>query len=259
LDNHQNKLKALIFDCDGVIAETEKDGHRVAFNRAFKKAGLNVEWGVEEYSELVKIAGGKERMKAYFESHRDSMPSYVLDDEYINNLHKLKTEIFANMSASGEMPPRPGIKRLIKEAHDNGIILAVCSTSNEKSVKSLLQATLGKEILECFDVIFAGDIVKAKKPAPDIYNLVKERFNLVGPECCVIEDSRNGLLAAKAAGMHCIVTVSYYSTDEDFSEADLVVPSLGEPDQPIKVIKGNLKLGDKPIDYIDLDIIERIL
>ncbi|MDN5276197.1 MAG: hypothetical protein PWR01_162 [Clostridiales bacterium] len=255
----KNKLKALIFDCDGVIAETERDGHRVAFNRAFKEAGLDVEWNIEEYGELVKIAGGKERMKAYFKRYPDIYPPERFDDELINKLHKRKTEIFMDMSAKGELPVRPGIRRIIDEAHERGIILAVCSTSNEKSVVSLLQAVLGPRRLNWFNAIFAGDIVKAKKPAPDIYNLVKEKFNLEGPECFVIEDSRNGLLAAKAAGMHCLITVSFYSEHEDFSEADLVVSSLGEPDLPAKVIKGHQNLDASSIKYIDIDTLEKML
>ncbi|MBM7583231.1 HAD superfamily hydrolase (TIGR01509 family) [Caldicoprobacter guelmensis] len=255
----QNKLKALIFDCDGVIAETERDGHRVAFNRAFKEAGLDVEWNIEEYGELVKIAGGKERMKAYFQRHPDIYPPERFNDEFINKLHKRKTEIFMDMSAKGELPIRPGIRRIIDEAHERGIILAVCSTSNEKSVVSLLQAVLGSQRLNWFNGIFAGDIVKAKKPAPDIYNLVKERFNLKGSECFVVEDSRNGLLAAKAAGMHCLITISFYSQHEDFSEADLVVSSLGEPDLPVKVIKGHPNIDVSSTKYINIDTLEKML
>ncbi|MDK2992036.1 MAG: hypothetical protein PWP48_1269 [Clostridiales bacterium] len=259
MNSGKNMLKALIFDCDGVIAETERDGHRVAFNRAFKEAGLDIEWSVEEYRELVKIAGGKERMRSYFEEHRYLLPPEVLNDEFINGLHKRKTEIFTEMNARGELPIRLGIKRIIQEAHDRGVILAVCSTSNEKSVRSLLRAVLGSERLDWFDGIFAGDIVKAKKPAPDIYNLVKDRFGLQGSECFVVEDSRNGLLAAKSAGMHCIVTVSFYSIGEDFSEADMVVSSLGDPDQPMEIIKGHPNIDSQSVRYITLDILEKML
>jgi HAD superfamily hydrolase (TIGR01509 family) len=231
-----SRLKALIFDCDGVLAETERDGHRVAFNRAFQKKGYNTEWDVEEYGELVKISGGKERMKSYFKDK--------LDDEQIAELHKLKTEIFMEMSGAGQLPGRPGIKRIIKEAHDEGLLLFVCSTSNEKSVASLLKANLGEEYFGWFTELFCGDIVKAKKPAPDIYNLVKEKYALRPEECFVVEDSRNGLQAAKAAGMNCIVTPSFYSADEDFTEADIVVSSLGDPGTPkIEIIKNNPKLA----------------
>lgn len=243
-----SKLKALVFDCDGVLAETERDGHRVAFNRAFRQAGIDAEWSVEEYKELVKISGGKERMKHYFKDK--------IDNEKIAELHKLKTSIFMEMSEAGQLPGRTGIKRIIKEAHDAGLLLFVCSTSNEKSVSSLLRANVGEEYFGWFTELFCGDIVKEKKPAPDIYNLVKEKHHLLPEECFVVEDSRNGLLAAKAAGMHCVVTPSFYSADEDFTEADLVVSSLGDPgESKITIIKGNPKLTRDPV-YItvrDLD------
>jgi len=255
----KSRLKALIFDCDGVIAETERDGHRVAFNRAFKEAGLDVEWNIEEYGDLVKIAGGKERMKAYFRRYPEIYPPEVFSDEFIGKLHKRKTKIFMDMSAKGELPVGPGIRRLIDDAYERGIILAVCSTSNEKSVVSLLHAVLGAERVNWFNGILAGDIVKAKKPAPDIYNLVKERFELDGSECFVVEDSRNGLLAAKAAGMHCLITISFYSQQEDFSEADLVVSSLGDPDLPAKVIKGHPNIDASSLKYVGIDILEKML
>jgi len=240
-----SRLKALIFDCDGVLAETERDGHRVAFNRAFRQAGIEAEWSVEAYRELVKISGGKERMKYYFKGR--------IDDEKIAELHKLKTSIFMEMSEAGQLPGRAGIKRIIKEAHDAGLLLFVCSTSNEKSVSSLLKANVGEEYFGWFTELFCGDIVKAKKPAPDIYNLAKEKYHLLPEECFVVEDSRNGLLAAKAAGMYCVVTPSFYSADEDFSEADLIVSSLGDPGTPkITVIKGNPKLKRTP-EYITIE------
>lgn len=239
-----SRLKALIFDCDGVLAETERDGHRVAFNRAFRQAGLDVEWSVEEYGELVRISGGKERMKSYFKEKAG--------DDKIAELHKLKTGIFMEMSGAGQLPGRTGIKRIIKEARDAGLLLFVCSTSNEKSVSSLLRVNVGEEYFGWFTELFCGDVVKAKKPAPDIYNLVTEKYHLLPEECFVVEDSRNGLLAAKAAGMNCIVTPSFYSAEEDFSEADIVVSSLGDPGTPkITVIKSNPKLtGD--VGYITI-------
>ena len=252
-------LKALLFDCDGVIAETERDGHRVSFNRAFKEQGIPVEWSIEEYAELLKIAGGKERMKDYFSNYPKLIEKFQINNDDIKRLHELKTEIFMNMSANGELPIRQGIKRIVKEAHDRGILLAVCSTSNEKSVTALVEAVMGKEGLGWFDAIFAGDVVKAKKPAPDIYNLAKNKWGLQANECFVVEDTRNGLLAAKAAGMHCIVTVSFYSMGEDFKEADLVVSSLGDPNMDaIEYFNINSKLMDKP-EYIMIDNLTKMI
>lgn len=247
-------LKALVFDCDGVLAETEKDGHRVSFNKAFREENINVEWDVEEYGRLLSVAGGKERMRHYFNNKGEGF-----SDEYINKLHKLKTEIYMEMCAKGELPIRTGVKRLIKEAHDEGLILSVCSTSNHKSVVSLMKAIMGNEYFGWFEGgIFAGDIVKSKKPSPDIYNLMKDKFGLSGRECFVVEDSRNGLLAAINAGMNCVVTVSHYFTGEDFKEADLVVSSLGDPDQAdIEIYQGSPHISEK-IKYVTVEHLKHL-
>jgi len=252
-------LKALIFDCDGVLAETERDGHRVAFNNAFEENGISANWSVEEYGKLVNISGGKERMKAYFTQNNNLILADKLNDKYIQELHKRKTEIFMDMSSKGKLPSRLGIKRIIKEAHDEGILLFVCSTSHKESVSGLLKSNLGEEYVSWFTELLCGDIVPNKKPAPDIYDLVKEKYNLKGNECFVVEDSRNGLLAAKAAGMNCIVTPSFYSLAEDFTEADLVVSSLGEPQlSKFSIIKNNDKLNPN-INCITIKSLQTIL
>jgi HAD superfamily hydrolase (TIGR01509 family) len=254
------KIRALVFDCDGTLAETERDGHRVAFNQAFREENIRVQWDVAEYGDLLKIAGGKERMQYYFELHRDVIGGRSIDDNLIQKLHKRKTEIYSRMGSNGEMPARTGITRLIDEAHDQGLMLFVCSTSNKDGVITLIRAIFGEHRLAWFTAIYAGDIVKAKKPAPDIYNLVKENFGLSGEECMVIEDNRNGLLAAKSAGMHCLVTVSYYSRDENLEEADLVVSSLGEPGgDPIEIwATGKSTLLHNMPAYISLQTLRQI-
>ena len=220
-------MKALIFDCDGVLADTERDGHRVAFNRAFAKKGCDFSWDVDLYAELLKVAGGKERMRAYFD--RFGWPEDVSDkDSFIKEMHKLKTDLFIEMVGNGELPLRPGVKRLVDEAIADGISLAVCSTSNERPVNLIVEKLLGQQRKTHFKAILAGDVVSKKKPDPEIYNLAKERLGLDGSECVVIEDSRNGLLAAKAAGMNCIITTNGYTRKEDFTEADQVYPELGD-------------------------------
>ena len=221
-------MKALIFDCDGVLVDTERDGHRVAFNRAFAQKGYGIEWDVELYGELLRISGGKERMKYYFE--QEGWPEGVSDkDSLIADLHKSKTDIFMGIIESGELALRPGVARLVSEAiADGSIILAICSTSNERSVNLIAEKLLGPERKAKFSAILAGDVVSKKKPDPEIYNLASERLGIEPDECVVIEDSRNGLLAAKAAGMLCVITTNGYTEKEDFSEADLVVSELGE-------------------------------
>jgi len=222
-------MKALIFDCDGVLVDTERDGHRVAFNRAFAQMGFEIEWDVDVYGDLLKVSGGKERMKYYF--NQTGWPEGVSDkDALIADLHKLKTDIFMQIIESGELALRPGVARLVDEAIADGkITLAICSTSNERSVNLIAEKLLGPARKAKFRAILAGDVVSRKKPDPEIYKLASERLDLEPDECVVVEDSRNGLLAAKAADMHCIITTNGYTEKEDFSEADLVVSELGDP------------------------------
>jgi HAD superfamily hydrolase (TIGR01509 family) len=221
-------MKALIFDCDGVLVDSERDGHRVAFNQAFAQQGLKVEWDVDQYGRLLSVGGGKERMCHYFDSH--GWPPNVSDPMVlINRLHKRKTDLFMQIVEGGQLPLRSGIRRLVDEAARDGILLAVCSTSNERSVNLIVEKLLGAERKAQFKAILAGDIAARKKPDPAIYHLALERLGVKGAECVVVEDSRNGLLAAKSAGMHCLVTISAYTAHEDFGEADRVVNELGDP------------------------------
>lgn len=235
----KSMMKALIFDCDGVLADTERDGHRVAFNKAFAAKGLAIEWDVELYGKLLEVSGGKERMRHYFK--QSGWPDNVADrDALIRELHKLKTDLFMQIIESGELPLRPGIARIVDEAIAVKMTLAVCSTSHERAVNLVVVRLLGPERKAHFSAILAGDVVSKKKPNPEIYNLASQKLNLQPSECVVVEDSRNGLLAAKAAGMHCIVTTNGYTEDEDFAEADLVVPELG--DEPnVRVTLENIK------------------
>lgn len=219
-------MKALLFDCDGVLVDTERDGHRVAFNQAFAASHLEVEWDVPLYGELLAIAGGKERMRHYFDQR--GWPVGVADqDTLIQQLHRLKTDRFMRIVESGQLPLRSGVQRLVDEAIAAGVRLAVCSTSNERAVTAIVETLLGPERRRRF-AIFAGDIVARKKPAPDIYLLARDRLDLPAEECLVVEDSRNGLLSAKAAGMACLITRSRYTWHENFSEADRVVDELGD-------------------------------
>lgn len=222
-----HSLKALIFDCDGVLVDTEKDGHRVAFNEAFSQKGYDFQWDVELYGRLLEVAGGKERMRAYFDEF--GWPGDVSDrDDFIKGMHKLKTDMFMKIIESGRLPLRPGVERLIDEAIAEDIVLAVCSTSNERAVNLIVEKMLGPARKKRFGAILAGDVVSRKKPDPEIYNLAKERLNLNPAECVVVEDSRNGLLAAKDADMNCVITISGYTGDEDFAEADKIVVELGD-------------------------------
>jgi HAD superfamily hydrolase (TIGR01509 family) len=223
-------LDALLFDCDGVLALTEEDGHRVAFNRAFKEKGIIDSWGVSLYGELLSVGGGKERMSAYWASV--GWPSgYEADtgaqQALVKELHSRKTEIFMDMVASSKIPLRSGVARLIEEAFAAGTTVAVCSTSNERAVAAIV-GQLGADRARAIR-IFAGDVVKAKKPDPAIYILAATELGLHPSRVCVIEDSYIGLTAAKAANMRCLVTTNSYTQGEDFAAADRIVESLDSP------------------------------
>jgi HAD superfamily hydrolase (TIGR01509 family) len=248
-----NKLKAVIFDVDGTIAETETYGHRVAFNRAFSSAGLNIELDIPTYGSYLKIGGGKERLRKLLSDKVIGLNNINIED-FIIYLHNLKTNIYNEIALSGELSLRPGVKRIIEEALSEGIKLAVASTSNEKSVNILLDSLLGAEVKNKFSVVLAGDIVKNKKPDPEIYSMSAAKLGIKPSECVSIEDSGIGVVSSKAAGIRCIVTVSDFSKEENFESADLVIDSLGEPDcKPVKIISNPHSLD---FGYINIDTIK---
>ncbi|CAM6104096.1 unnamed protein product [Calypogeia fissa] len=223
--------EALLFDCDGVLVDTERDGHRISFNNAFTEKGFDTVWDVELYGELLKIGGGKERMTHYFNKYGwpESAPKDIDGrKELVVTLHKRKTTLFMDLVEKGSLPLRPGVARLVDEALDSGVNVAVCSTSNEKAVSAIVRIMLGPERASKIR-IFAGDVVPMKKPHPAIYLLASTTLGVPPERCVVIEDSHIGLSAAKAAGMKCIVTKSGYTEEENFSEADAIFDSIGDP------------------------------
>lgn len=231
-------LKAIFFDQDGVIIDTEKDGHRVAFNEAFKAFGYDFQWDVDCYHKLLQISGGKERMRHYF--HDEGLFTELTKSEegdFIKDLHKKKTELFISLIEAGKLPLRTGVKRVMKEAMEMGVRLGVCTTANERSANAIAKGML-RDIR--FEFVLAGDVVGRKKPDPEIYLLALEKTGLKPEQCVVIEDSRNGVTAAKSAGLYVVATTNVYTENEDLSDADIVVTSLGDPDGE----KGVLKKGD---------------
>lgn len=230
----------MLFDQDGVIVDTERDGHRVAFNRAFKEFGLGIEWDVDTYGELLKIAGGKERIKHFIRTHHINLGFQNEEEEnqYIKQIHERKTDIFIELIENGQLPLRPGIKRLMQEAKNNGLKIGICTTSSERAARAIVHNMLkGIEI----DLLLAGDVVQKKKPDPEIYLLALQKLKLAPNQCIVIEDSKNGILAAKRAGMYVVVTPSAYTVNEDLSLADLIVTNLGEASgEKGRLLKGNL-------------------
>lgn len=232
-------IKAVFFDQDGVIIDTERDGHRVSFNMTFKEFGFTDEWDVEYYHELLQIAGGKERMKHHWKTKGFSKS---LTEEEIDNLvkemHKRKTALFVELIETGKLPLRPGIHRFMKEAMEAGLKIAVCTTSNENAAKAVTEKVLA-DIK--FDLVLAGDVVEKKKPDPEIYNLALSKLGLQPNEAFVVEDSKNGVKAAKAAGLKTIVTINHYTEKEDVNAGDVIVSCLGDPDgEKAEMRKGDL-------------------
>jgi HAD superfamily hydrolase (TIGR01509 family) len=226
-------VPVLIFDCDGVLADTERFGHLPAFNQTFEEFGLPVRWSDEDYAQKVLIGGGKERMASLLTPEfvaAEGLPTDVDDQKrMLADWHRRKTRIYTDLVESGQLPARPGIARLAREAAAAGFSLAVASTSAEPAVRAVLEHAVGEDAAGEF-AVFAGDIVPAKKPAPDIYLLALCELGIASGDAIVIEDSRNGLLAALGAGIRTVVTVSSYTRDERFDGAALVLTSLGDPD-----------------------------
>ncbi|MGO9956867.1 MAG: HAD-IA family hydrolase [Solirubrobacteraceae bacterium] len=242
-------MPALIFDCDGVLADTERDGHRVAFNETFAEVGLPVRWSEDEYGVKLRIGGGKERMASLLTDEfvaANGLPEGAeAQKALLADWHRRKTARYKDIVAAGRLPARSGIARIVGEALGAGWTLAVASTSAEESVRAVLEHAVGTADASRF-AVFAGDVVAAKKPDPAIYELALERLALEPGDAIVIEDSRNGLLAAVGAGLRCVVTVSSYTVQEDMSEAVLVVTSLGDPGDSARVLanRGAATPGD---------------
>jgi HAD superfamily hydrolase (TIGR01509 family) len=227
-------LEAVIFDVDGTLAETEREGHRVAFNRAFQRMGLEDRWSTELYGELLRVAGGKERILHYFLERRSGPPPENAE-EFAAELHRSKVDEFQELLESGELAPRPGVLRLFSELDEEKIARAVATTGTRSAVLTLLEG-LDNGGKEGFAAILTAEEAPVKKPDPQVYNLALEELGISASEALAVEDSLNGLVAAVAAGLPCLVTVSEYNVGEDFSEANLVVESLGEPGEPAKVL-----------------------
>jgi len=249
-----SKLRAFLFDVDGTMSDTERDGHRVAFNRAFDEFGIDWHWDVDTYGKLLAVTGGKERMKFYADKFLDQgrLPDNL--ETLIPELHQAKTRHYTELLSTGAIPLRPGVERLINEARRRGFRLAITTTTTPANVTALLTHTLGEDAIGWFEVIAAGDIVPAKKPAPDIYYYTLTTMKLSADECIAFEDSANGIKSSKGADVTTIVTINDYTRDDDFDDACLVLDQMGEPDRPFSVIRGSAD-GHT---YLDCDLVIKL-
>ena len=226
-------IRALLWDVDGTLAETELAGHRPAFNRAFAEEGLSWHWDVDTYLTLLRISGGRERMRTYA---RDS--GQGVSEAQIERLQQRKQRHYEQLIRSGAVGLRPGVRRLILEARAAGVPQAIVTTSGHASVQALLEGAAG-ELAQCFAFWVCGEDVDRKKPDPEGYRQALERLALQPEEGLAIEDSRNGLQAACSAGLACLVTLSDSSRWEaagegaqDFAPALAVLNGLDDPPGP---------------------------
>lgn len=248
-----SELSALLFDVDGTLADTE-EVHRQSFNAAFADAGLDWAWSPRRYGELLAVTGGKERIRHFLESDGIALSPPQGLDAFIAELHRAKTEHYTRTVGSGGLPLRPGVKRLLLEARQAGLRLAIATTTTPENVTALLANSLATDACGWFEVIAAGGVVPRKKPDPGIYLYAMDKMGLAPEECLAFEDSENGLLSSVAAGLKTLVTPSDYTLDHDFTGAALLVDNLGEPDAPMRVLAGDA-FGK---DYVDVELLRRL-
>ena len=244
------RLEAVVLDVDGTLVDSERDGHRVAFNRAFEEARLPDRWDVELYGELLEVTGGKRRLMAYFE--RQGM-SAEEREELAARLHARKTEIFTDMARGGEIDARPGVGELLDELEAAGVRLAVATTGSREWVDPLLERLFG---LARFEVIVGGDEVPERKPDPSAHRMAVEGLGVAAAAAPAVEDSAIGLEAAKAAGLACVIVVNDYTRAQDFAAADLVLDGFGGPAAPVSALSD--PHGLDPPGRLDTDTLRRL-
>lgn len=231
-------LEALIWDVDGTLAETE-EAHREAFNRTFREHGHDWEWSREGYRELLRVTGGVERITHFLRTER---PGEIPEDTMaatVKALHIAKTASYVSALERGDVPLRPGVVRLLTEAREAGVRLAIATTTSAPNIEALISHSPDPVRMDWFEVVGAGGVIANKKPAPDIYGWTLDRLRLPAGKCLALEDSRNGLLSATAAGVPTVITTSSYTGEQNFEGALAVADSFGEPDAPLRMVAGD--------------------
>ena len=247
-------LKAIIFDVDGTIANTEET-HRQSFNSAFTEFGLDYQWSEQDYTNLLSISGGRERILSFLKDCNHQIQGDMDLRQFALNLHQRKSEIYREKLVAGHIGLRNGVSRLITESRQQGIKIGIATATSLANVKTLLENNLGKNALSLFDAVVTSDIVKDKKPSPVVYQCALAELGLTADNCIAIEDTTNGNLAALACGLKTVITTHAFTIDNDFSGAELVLDQLGEPETPFNVIKGDA-FGYR---YVDVALLNRIL
>ncbi len=228
-------LKALLFDLDGTLADTEAQGHRPAYNSAFKDLGLAWKWGPKLYRKLLNMPGGRERVRHYVEAYQPEHGDQSVD-ELVEAVHSAKSRHYAKRLERGKIPLRPGVRRLIEEAKALGVQVAIVTNASRASIEPFLAHAMGPGLIDKVDLVVGSEDVRAKKPCPDLYELALERLGVPAGHCVAIEDSDVGLQAARSAGLTTLVTVNSNTRKQAFDDAVLVVDSLGEADMPVEIL-----------------------
>lgn len=248
------KLKGIIFDVDGTIADTEEI-HRQAFNQTFEEFNINWHWSVEDYRDILHISGGKERFRKFLNEDIELKSTIKDPENFIHELHKRKSQIYRMLLEDDSIELRPGVIRLINEAQEKGIQLGVATSSSMANLNSLFYTTMDLEPCELFNSIVTSDTVQEKKPSPAAYECVLSGLSLKAKNCIAIEDTQNGNLAALAAGLKTIITTHAYTIDNDFNGASIVTNNLGEPDKAFSLSQGN----SFDHSYVDIELLEKIV
>lgn len=249
-------LRALLFDVDGTLADTENLGHRLAYNKAFSKLGLNFRWSPRLYRKLLAQAGGRERLLHYLRHYRPELgdqAAEILRDtgSWVERVHKLKTHYFRSAVAAGKIPLRPGVHRLITEAKASGLKIGLVSNASPESLNGLMAHGLS-DLVPLIDIVVSGADVAAKKPSPDGYLHAIRQLGVCPDDCVAFEDSAMGLQAATAAGITTVITRNSNTLDEDFSSAALVLDALGEPGRPSVLVRGCISSGSNYLGLADV-------
>lgn len=247
-------LKAIIFDVDGTLANTEET-HRQSFNSAFSEFGLDYQWSEEEYTDLLSISGGRERILAYLKSRNHTIKGDLTLRDFALRIHQRKSDIYREKVIAGHLGLRIGVPRLIAESRQQNIRLGIATATSHANVKTLLESNLGPNALSLFDAVVTSDIVKDKKPSPVVYQFALAELGLASDNCIAIEDTTNGNRAARASGLKTIITTHAFTIDNDFTGASLVLDQLGEPEMPFKAISGNTHGAS----YVNIALLKNIL
>ncbi|MGE0384513.1 MAG: HAD-IA family hydrolase [Gammaproteobacteria bacterium] len=247
-------LQALVFDVDGTLADTE-ELHRQAFNHAFDEFGLEWEWTPRLYEQWLSVSGGRERLQAYAESLGTSFHWPRNPSDFFRKLHQVKTAHYVRLLRETNLPLRPGVRRLLEEAREAKLLIGIATCTARSNVDLLLGRNLGPDWEHWFDVIATSDIVPEKKPAPTVYEHVLSELGLAPRYCVAFEDTVNGHRAASGAGIRTVITTNYFTRNDRFPGASLVVDHLGEPDQPFTPRAGEFW----DATFVDLKLLRKII